>query len=92
TDVTCYTLINDTANNPAAIKAFQPPGVVAGPTISVTLTGNTLNVSWAPTGGHLESAPALLGTSTVWSPAGSANPTQITIPVSGNLFIRVASP
>jgi hypothetical protein len=54
-------------------------------------SGNSLNVSWIPAGGRLESTPAFQGTSTVWSNLGPANPATVPI-VPGNLFLRVSEP
>ena len=70
-----------------------PPVTPAVPPSNITLTatksGNNLAISWTPTGGNLQSTPELKGTSTVWSDAGTANPTTITIGATGQRFYRV---
>jgi hypothetical protein len=68
-----------------AIAVRIPP-----PTITISLSGATLMVSWDTAGGHLESSPVLSATS--WSNLGYANPAQITISSSSNVFLRVVTP
>jgi hypothetical protein len=60
-------------------------------TLSASKSGSNLTISWTPSGGTLESTPALTGASTVWSPVGAANPAAVTIG-TGNSFYRVRSP
>lgn len=67
-----------------------PPAPPAS-TITVARGANGLTVSWAPTGGRLQSTPALQGASTVWTDVGTANPA--TVPTTGGeLFLRVVNP
>ncbi|PYM14654.1 MAG: hypothetical protein DME18_06235 [Verrucomicrobia bacterium] len=65
--------------------------VPAGITLSVSRSGNNLNISWTPTGGTLQSATTLNGTPIQWNNVGTANPVTITIG-SGNSFYRVSNP
>ncbi len=59
-----------------------------GPTLTATLSGANIVISWTPSGGTLQSTPALGGT---WTAVGTANPA--TVPMSGNaMFFRVSSP
>jgi hypothetical protein len=59
--------------------------------LSAIRSGNNINVSWTPAGGHLESSPALSGPSVNWVNIGSANPAIVPIG-SGSLFLRVVNP
>jgi hypothetical protein len=59
----------------------------AKPKMSVSRTGSNLTIQWSPTGGTLESTPALSGKPT-WTTVGGTNPA--TVPIgTGNLFYRV---
>jgi hypothetical protein len=71
------------------IVAFQLLSTES-PVISIR-RDNTLTISWAPTGGTLQSTPALTGASTVWNNVGTANPTVVTVG-TGALFFRVKNP
>jgi hypothetical protein len=63
-----------------------------GPTLTAAVSGTNLVLTWAPTGGRLQSAPALIpGGGTVWSVVSSNNPA--TVPIGkGNSFFRVINP
>ena len=55
--------------------------------LSVSISGDSIVVSWTPTGGTLEYSPSL-GVGEAWSTVGTANPA--TVPMSGNsVFFRV---
>jgi hypothetical protein len=66
-----------------------PTGTVGGDaaTVTVSRSGNTLTIQWAPTGGTLESATSVSGP---WTAVGTANPATITIG-TGSVFYRVAN-
>ena len=67
--------------------------VPAGITLSVSRSGNNLNISWTPAGGTLQFATTLSGTPIQWNnvvPAPS-NPATIAIG-TGNTFYRVQNP
>jgi hypothetical protein len=58
------------------------------PTLSATLSGGNIVISWAPDGGTLQSTTALGGT---WTDVGTANPA--TVPMSDPvMFFRVVGP
>ena len=67
--------------------AVTPP-LAANITLTATLSGNTLTISWTPSGGTLQSTTVLPAPGNVWTDVGIANPTPITIG-SGNNFYRV---
>ncbi|HVY68912.1 MAG TPA: hypothetical protein VHH73_03240, partial [Verrucomicrobiae bacterium] len=57
--------------------------------ITVTsVTSTSITVSWAPSGGTLQSTTALNGTATVWTDVGTSNPATVTIG-AGAKFLRV---
>ncbi len=65
-------------------------GVVHGPgsgpaTLTASIDGSTIIVSWAPSGGTLQSAPAPAGP---WTDVGAANPAHISLG-AGPAFYRV---
>jgi hypothetical protein len=63
---------------------------IFGPTLTPTLSGGNISISWAPAGGHIESTAAL-GAGAIWTSNGVANP-YIT-PASGpEKFFRVVVP
>jgi hypothetical protein len=64
-----------------------PGGGGGGIRLSVARSGSNLSISWAPTGGTLETTPSLSGTP-VWTAVGTANPATIT-PGAGNAYYRV---
>ncbi len=72
----------------AVIAHLEAP---AARVLTATKSGNSLNVSWSPTGGRLEATPLLQGASTVWTNVGTANPASVPI-LPGNLFLRVTEP
>ncbi|PYI87534.1 MAG: hypothetical protein DME26_05850 [Verrucomicrobia bacterium] len=65
------------------LSALIPAAIVA----TITRSGTTVIIQWAPAGGTLESTPSLSGNPT-WTAAGTANPATITIGAS-NGFYRV---
>ena len=67
-------------------SSFVVPAV-----LSASKSGNNLIISWTPTGGHLESSPAISGARVNWQNIGSANPA--TVPLgAGSQFFRVVNP
>lgn len=84
----------DPVNGDPSLMTGSVIGYLAAPTsqaLSIVRSGNSVNVSWAPTGGRLLSTPALQGGATVWTDLGTTNPQ--TIPVqTGNLFLQVVNP
>ncbi len=58
------------------------------PTLTASVTGENLTISWTPTGGNLYSSP-VLGPSAVWTLVGPANPSAA-IPIgSGSKYYGV---
>ncbi len=92
-----------TVTNSGAVSTFQlnedaggwnvnffmlVPAVTQAPALTAIVSGQNIVISWAPSGGTLQSTPALGGT---WTAVGTANPA--TIPMSGNaMFFRVSNP
>jgi hypothetical protein len=68
-------------------SVFPPDTTGGNTTLSVTRSGNTLSISWTPTGGTLQSVSSLSGTPN-WTDIGTANPTSVTIGKT-NQFFRV---
>jgi hypothetical protein len=62
-------------------------GIVADIVLTITRSGNNVIVQWTPTGGTLESTPAL-GPAATWTGVGTANPATIAIGTA-NRFYRV---
>jgi len=67
--------------------AVTPP-LTSNITLAATRSGNTLTISWSPSGGTLQSATVLPAPAGLWTDVGTANPATITIG-SGNSFYRV---
>jgi len=65
------------------------PGGGAGIKLSAARSGNTLTISWTPSGGTLQNTPSL-GTP-AWTDVGTANPASITLG-TGTSYYRVRSP
>jgi hypothetical protein len=65
--------------------------VTRRPILTVSKSGDNVVISWSPSGGTLQSATNLLGTNTVWSTVGTANPATLSIQ-AGNFFLRVSVP
>jgi len=63
---------------------------VAGPKLSASVSNGNLVISWAPSGGRLESATALKSPIS-WTVVGTANPATVAIGKT-NTFFRVISP
>jgi hypothetical protein len=59
----------------------------SGASLKASVSGKSLTISWAPTGGTLESTAAL-ATNAVWTTVGTANPATVTIG-TGNSYYRV---
>jgi len=91
-------ITNNTTLKAIAYKDGMSDGSVASgdyyiqPTLTATLSGSTLVISWAPAGGALQVAWQLMSTDTIWSDVGTANPTTITINPGTNQFYRVRQP
>ncbi|MBI4659190.1 MAG: Ig-like domain-containing protein [Verrucomicrobia bacterium] len=73
--------------------AVTVPGTGGGGTIALNVarSGNTLTISWSPSGGTLQTTTALGGTATVWTDVGTANPATVTLG-TGSGFYRVKGP
>ena len=71
-------------------SSYVPPAFVPPATLTANRSGNNLNISWTPAGGHLESSP-VIGTGAVWTTVGTANPASVPIG-TGNQYFRVVSP
>jgi hypothetical protein len=69
-------------------SAFVAPTNTTKASLSASLSGGNIVISWSPAGGTLQSSPTV-GAGATWSTVGTANPA--TIPVSGaaNKFYRV---
>lgn len=74
-----------------AVYANYNSHYVGLPVLSVSHSGSNLVISWTPTGGRLESSPALVGAGVNWQPVGSSNPATVPIGPS-TMFFRVISP
>lgn len=60
------------------------------PTLSFSVSGGNMSISWTPAGGHLEASPAL-GAGGNWQSLGTANPASV--PIGPNAqFFRVVTP
>ncbi|HLH55010.1 MAG TPA: hypothetical protein VKY92_15480, partial [Verrucomicrobiae bacterium] len=67
-------------------SSYVPPA--PAPTVSASVTGQNIVITWSPAGGTLQATPTL-GPGAVWTTVGTANPA--TVPISGNArFFRVA--
>ena len=60
------------------------------PKLTASVVGKNIVISWAPTGGTLQSSPTL-GASAVWTAVGTANPATVAIG-TGSSFFRVLNP
>jgi len=67
--------------------------VVSAPAAQLTVSrsGNSINVSWTPAGGHLEFSPAIGGPNVNWQPVGGGNPASVPLG-TGSQFFRVVNP
>jgi hypothetical protein len=81
------------ANPPAGFIGLSTvgSGVAGGNTpqakLSASISGNSIVISWTPTGGTLQSSPSF-GVGETWSTVGTANPA--TVAISGNAkFFRI---
>lgn len=72
----------------AVIGHMKAPAPTEQPKITITRSGNSVQISWSPAGGHLESKAAL-GTGP-WTSEGAANP--VTLQISGERYFRVVVP
>jgi hypothetical protein len=86
-------IIGNTGANPNGFLGFSAvaSGVAGGNTpqakLSVSISGESIVISWTATGGTLQSSPSL-GAGETWSTVGTANPATVTN--SGNaMFFRV---
>lgn len=69
------------------ISAYVAPTNIQQATVSASITGGNIVISWTPAGGTLQSSP-VVGPGATWAPVGTGNPA--TIPVSGAArFFRV---
>jgi hypothetical protein len=80
----------NTANFTDYDSNYVPPASGPPATLTTSKSGNNLNISWTPAGGHLESSP-VVGPGAVWTPVGTANPASVPIG-TGNQYFRVVNP
>jgi hypothetical protein len=80
----------------AASYAAGPNPVVAEPTLTISVSGNAITLSWPTTAtGYTPHASAVLGAGASWAPVAGAITTsggnyQVTVPISGNAqFFRL---
>ncbi len=71
-----------------AYGVFTP--VLAASKLTINPAGSSATISWAPTGGTLQTTSSLVGTP-AWANVGTANPATITLGTS-SAFYRVKSP
>lgn len=69
-------------------SAFVPPTGGTQATVSASISGGNIVISWTPTGGTLQSTTAL-GAGATWSTVGTANPATIPLSGGGAKFFRV---
>jgi len=67
----------------AVTPVVGPP---AGLKLSITASGGNVSISWSPAGGTLQKTSQLLPSGTVWTNAGTANPTVQPIGASPTFF------
>jgi len=68
-------------------SAFIPAPPSSNHVLKASISGGNISISWTPTGGTLQSSPAV-GPGATWSPVGTVNPASV--PISGNTkFFRV---
>jgi hypothetical protein len=65
--------------------------VAAGASLSVSVSGTNVIVSWTPTGGHLEASPALSAPGVNWQTVIGSSPVSVPIGTT-NQFFRVVNP
>ena len=71
----------------SAVASVVAGGNIPQAKLSAFISGDSIVISWTPTGGTLQSSPSL-GAGETWSTVGTANPVKVTI--SGNAkFFRV---
>jgi hypothetical protein len=74
--------------NGKSLTSVQESPPAAAPTLTAVRSGNNIIISWTPTGGTLQSAPALVPGGSTWTAVGTANPA--TVPIgTANSFFRV---
>jgi hypothetical protein len=79
--------------NNAEYDSYNSAFVPTHPTLTTSVSGGNIVISWSPAGGHLESSP-VLGAGAVWTPV-QPNPyaSPVVIPIgSGTQFFRVVFP
>ena len=80
------TLWNSGAGLPlSTLPSIKPPSEPLK--VAISTAGGNATISWAPSGGTLESSPTL-GAGAVWTAVGTANPATITVG-NANVFYRV---
>jgi hypothetical protein len=82
------TAIYQAGLNGKSLTSVQESPPAQAPTLTAVKQGNNIIISWTPTGGTLQSAPALVPGGSTWTPVGTANPA--TVPIgAANSFFRV---
>ena len=69
----------------STLPSIKPPSEPLK--VAISAAGGNATISWAPSGGTLESSPTL-GAGAVWTAVGTANPATITVG-NANVFYRV---
>jgi hypothetical protein len=75
------------AFGPSNLGRMVAPAPAQRPQLTIVKVGGDVQVSWTPTGGHLETKATIDG---AWSNAGTANPTSL--PATGQAYFRVVVP
>jgi hypothetical protein len=77
-------------NQPLTVVQETPPVVVTPATLTSSLSGSNLTISWSPAGGHLEASPTI-GSGVTWTSLSTTNPSVV--PVTGEQrYFRVVKP
>jgi hypothetical protein len=69
----------------STLPSIKPPSEPLK--VAISAAGGNATISWAPSGGTLESSPTL-GAGAVWTAVGTANPATVTVG-NANVFYRV---
>ena len=69
-------------------SSFVASTIPTQATVTASISGGNIVISWAPAGGTLQSTTAL-GANATWSTVGTANPATIPLSGAGAKFFRV---
>ena len=80
--------------NTAEFDSYNSAFIAAPPAAQLTshLSGNNIVISWSPTGGRLQSSPAVAGPSVNWQDVGGAGNPYTTAVAPGVKYYRVVNP